>query len=97
MKKRAKLPGAEIFFNNESIDQGEVKTLKRQDSKELKQQSVKVTLYLSVENAKALEQIKAKLFAEKDIKATRSTIVNAALESTLKDIESLAAMVRALF
>lgn len=83
MAKKAELPSAEILLGRQP---------KIQKSKVLKHQStskIQASIYFSPEILKALETAKAKLFAEHNIKVTKSEIVERAVEKAISDIDSL--------
>ena len=83
MAKKTELPSADILLGRPP---------KRKESKVLKRQStskMQVSIYFSAETLKALETAKARLFADYNIKVTKSEIVEVALQRALADVDSL--------
>ena len=84
-RKRAKLPGAEALLGHNLKSQN-TKVLKPQEIKTAKVQS---TIYFPPETLKEIEVAKARLFAEHNLKVTKSEIVEASVKKTISNIDSL--------
>lgn len=84
-RKRAKLPGAEALLGHNLKSQN-TKVLKSQEVKTVKVQS---TVYFSPETLKEMEVAKARLFAEHNLKVTKSEIVEASVRKAISNIDSL--------